>query len=137
MHTSPGEALEKARPWYLFLGTCSLEAQMLLSILGSPHTQQGDVLGPGHRPLPHPSVRDVQELRPRGIWFCLCSSPAVPDGQGRKGRNMACGKFGSAQTLLWLQPLQNLMNVFRDMSCTLSQSASTLVVQDEKTFGQP
>lgn len=50
---------------------------------------------------------------------------------------MACGKFGSAQTLLWLQLLQNLMNVPRDVPWPLSQSASTLVVQDEKAFGQP
>lgn len=39
---------------------CSLEAQMLLSILSFPHTQHGDVLG--HRPLSHPIVWDVQEL---------------------------------------------------------------------------
>lgn len=67
----------------------------------------------------------------------LCSPPAVPHGQGRKGRSMACGKFGSAQTLLWLQLLQNLMNVPRDVPWPLSQATSTLEVQDEKTFEQP
>lgn len=72
-----------------------------------------------------------------GSWLCLCSPPAVPDGQGRKGRNVACGKFGSAQTLLWLQLLQNLINVLRDVAWPLSQAASTLVVWDEKAFGQP
>lgn len=50
---------------------------------------------------------------------------------------MACGKFGSAQTLLWLQLLQNLMNVPRDVPWPLSQATSTLEVQDEKTFEQP
>lgn len=75
------------RPWRrpghgLLLGMCSLEAQMLLSILGSPHTQHGDVLG--HRPLPHPIVRDVQELQPRAS-SSACALPKLCQ-MGRAGR---------------------------------------------------
>lgn len=77
------EALEEARPWCLPLGMCSLEAQMLLSILVSPLTQYRDVLA--HRPLPHPIVRDVQELQP-WVSGSACVLPSCARWAGQEGK---------------------------------------------------
>lgn len=103
VHALPGstDALHHPRPTLHPAWGCG-GAQLVRR----PHSPHGE----GYTRAATPGTRSTFPL-PR----------AVPDRQGRQKRNMACGKFGSAQTLLRLQLLQNLMNAPGDMSCTSSQ----------------
>ena len=116
------KALEEAGPWCLLLATRCVGARMLLTLLGPPHTQCSDMAGPVlSTGLPSPRCEGCTRAATPGIRSAFPLPLAVPDGQGRQGRKVACGKFSSAQTLLWLQLLEKLMNTPGDMPCTLSQ----------------
>lgn len=69
------EALEEAEPWCLLLATYCLGAQMLLTILDSPHTRYGDVAWPRlPAELPSPRSEGCVRTATPGIRSCLSSS---------------------------------------------------------------